>query len=41
VELGLRYDIRTRRSRFRTFRTLRELSRLRGRVDWIPEEDVA
>lgn len=41
VGLGLRYDIRTRRSRFRTFRTLRELSRLRGRLDWIPEEEVA
>jgi len=41
VEFGLRYDIRTRRSRFRTFRTLRQLSRLRGRVDWTPEEDVA
>jgi glycosyltransferase involved in cell wall biosynthesis len=41
VELGLRFDIRTRKSRFRTLRTLRELSRLRGRVDWVPEEEVA
>jgi glycosyltransferase involved in cell wall biosynthesis len=41
VGLGLRYDIRTRKSRFRTLRTLRELSRLRGRVDWVPEEEVA
>jgi len=41
VELGLRYDIRTRKSRFRTLRTLRELSRIKGRVDWVPEEEVA
>ncbi len=41
VELSLRYDIRTRKSRFRTLHTLRELSRLRGRVDWIPEQEVA
>jgi glycosyltransferase involved in cell wall biosynthesis len=41
VGLGLRYDIRTRRSRFRTFHTLRELGRLRGKVSWTPEKDVA
>ncbi len=41
VELGLRYDIRTRKSRFRTVSTLRELRRIRGKVDWIPEKDVA
>ncbi len=41
VPLGLRYDIRTRKSRFRSIPTLRELSRLRGKVSWIPERDVA
>jgi glycosyltransferase involved in cell wall biosynthesis len=41
VELALRYDIRTRKSRFRPFSTLREISRIRGKVDWTPEEDVA
>jgi glycosyltransferase involved in cell wall biosynthesis len=41
VELGLRYDIRSRKSRFRPFSTLRELSRIRGKVDWRPEEGVA
>ena len=41
VGLGLRYDIRTRKSRFKTISTLRELSRIRGKVDWIPEKDVA
>ena len=41
IGLGLRYDIRTRKSRFRTFSTLRELSRIRGKVDWTPERDVA
>jgi hypothetical protein len=34
VPLGLRYDIRTRRSRFKTIRTLMEISRIRGEVDW-------
>ncbi|MFC1661082.1 glycosyltransferase family 2 protein [Gemmatimonadota bacterium] len=34
VPLGLRYDIRSRKSRFKTFQTLREISRLRGEVDW-------
>ena len=33
IPLGLRYDIRTRPSRFRPFRTLRELARVR-RGDW-------
>jgi len=41
VPLGLRYDIRTRKTRFNTFQTLRSLSRIRGKVDWTPEEDVA
>jgi len=41
VGLGLRYDIRTRRSRFRTIPTLRELRRIRGKVSWTPEKDVA
>ncbi len=41
MDLGLRYDIRTRRSRFRSVRTLRDLSRVRGRLSWAPEEDVA
>jgi len=41
IEMGLRYDIRTRKSRFKTLSTLRELNRVRGKVDWIPEKDVA
>jgi len=41
ISLGLRYDIRTRKSRFRTLPTLRALNRLRGKVDWVPEKDVA
>ena len=41
IGLGLRYDIRTRKSRFRTLTTLRELNRIRGKVDWTPEENVA
>ena len=41
ISLGLRYDIRTRKSRFRTLPTLRALNRLRGKVDWTPEKDVA
>jgi len=41
ISLGLRYDIRTRRSRFRTIPTLRELNRIRGKVDWTPEKEVA
>jgi glycosyltransferase involved in cell wall biosynthesis len=41
ISLGLRYDIRTRKSRFRTIPTLRALNRLRGKVDWVPEKDVA
>jgi len=41
VPLGLRYDIRTRKTRFSTLQTLRELNRIRGRVDWTPEKDVA
>lgn len=41
VPLGLRYDIRTRRTRFRTLQTLRGLSRIRGTLDWTPEGDAA
>lgn len=41
VPLGLRYDIRTRKSRFRPLITLRELGRIRGTLDWTPEKDVA
>jgi glycosyltransferase involved in cell wall biosynthesis len=41
IGLGLRYDIRTRKSRFRTLSTLRELNRIRGKVTWTPERDVA
>lgn len=41
IGLGLRYDIRTRKSRFRTLQTLRELGRVRGKLDWTPEGDVA
>jgi glycosyltransferase involved in cell wall biosynthesis len=38
VPLGLRYDIRTRKSRFKTVKTLREISRIRGEVSWEPSE---
>lgn len=41
VPLGLRYDVRTRKTRFSTLQTLRGLTRIRGKVDWTPEEDVA
>jgi glycosyltransferase involved in cell wall biosynthesis len=41
VGLGLRYDIRTRKSRFRPLPTLRELNRLRGKVDWASGKEVA
>jgi len=41
VESGLRYDIRTRKSRFRPFSTLRELRRVRGTLDWHSEEGAA
>ena len=41
IRLGLRYDIRTRKSRFKTIPTLRELNRIRGKVTWTPEKDVA
>ena len=41
IGLDLRYDIRTRKSRFRTLPTLRELNRIRGKVDWTPEKEVA
>jgi hypothetical protein len=40
VDLGIRYDIRTRPSRFRTLRTLRELHGIRGTLDWSAEGDV-
>ena len=38
VGLGLRYDIRTRDSRFRSLATLRELARMRGKLAWTSEE---
>lgn len=41
VGLGLRYDIRTRKSRFRTLYTLRELNRIRGKLSWTPERELA
>jgi glycosyltransferase involved in cell wall biosynthesis len=41
VELDLRYDLRSRKSRFSSLQTLRALSGIRGKVDWTPEEDVA
>ncbi len=41
IHLGLRYDIRTRKSRFKTIPTLRELNRIRGKVSWTPEKEVA
>jgi glycosyltransferase involved in cell wall biosynthesis len=41
IPLGLRYDIRTRRSRFQALATLRELSRLRGRVAWQAEGETS
>lgn len=41
VPLGLRYDIRGRKTRFRSIQTLMELSQIRGKVDWTPEEGAA
>lgn len=41
VPLDLRYDIRTRKTRLRTIRTLRELARVRGEIDWTLEEGPA
>jgi glycosyltransferase involved in cell wall biosynthesis len=41
VSLGLRYDVRTRKTRFSPLQTLRGLNRIRGKVDWTPEEDTA
>jgi glycosyltransferase involved in cell wall biosynthesis len=41
VDLGLRYDIRSRKSRFRTLPALRELNRVRGKLLWTPGKDVA
>lgn len=41
VGLGLRYDIRRRRSRFKALQTLRDVARVRGRLEWTPEEDLA
>lgn len=37
VDLGLRFDIRTRKSRFRILPTLRELGRIRGKLSWLLE----
>lgn len=41
VPLGMRYDLRTRDTRFRPVRTLRELLRLRGRLSWAQAEGAA
>lgn len=41
VPLDLRYDIRSRKTRFRSLQTLRELTRIRGKVDWKLEESTA
>jgi glycosyltransferase involved in cell wall biosynthesis len=41
VTLGMRYDIRTRKSRFKAFQTLKEISRLRGEADWNVETGEA
>jgi len=41
VDLGLRYDIRTRKSRFRPFSTLRELNRVKSTLKWHSEEGAA
>ena len=41
VSLGLRYDIRARKTRFRSLMTLRDLARVRKEIDWIPEEGAA
>jgi glycosyltransferase involved in cell wall biosynthesis len=37
IPLGLRYDIRSRKTRFKAFRTLRAISRFRGHLEWAPE----
>ena len=37
----MRYDIRTRKSRFKAFQTLKEISRLRGEADWNVETGEA
>lgn len=41
VPLALRYDIRSRKTRFRSLQTLRGLTRIRGKVDWTPEGGAA
>lgn len=41
VPLALRYDIRSRKTRFRSIRTLRELARVRKEIDWTLEEGTA
>jgi len=41
VPLGLRFDIRARKTRFRSLQTLLDLSRIRGKVDWTPEAGTA
>jgi glycosyltransferase involved in cell wall biosynthesis len=41
VEVELRYDIRTRKSRFRPVGTLRELARMRKQVSWLQEESAS
>ena len=41
LSLGIRYDIRTRSSRFQPLHTLRELHRIRGKVAWQPEGEAS
>lgn len=41
VPLGMRYDLRTRETRFRPVRTLRDLLRLRRRLSWMHGEGAA
>lgn len=41
VSLGLRYDIRTRKSRFRVLPALMELNRVRGKLLWASGKDTA
>ncbi len=41
ISLGHRYDIRARKTRFRSLATLRELARVRKEIDWTLEEGAA
>jgi hypothetical protein len=37
IPLGLRYDIRSRKTRFKALRTLRAISGVRGHLEWAPD----